>query len=92
MLFTFKDVELVVEPTVVQLVEDLHPHKRVKHNGIQLQHLILIMAIVAEDLGAGKVKCEHHDQLQDRLSNDHLPHLCECQLGKSRDRSHIYLR
>lgn len=33
----FKHIELVVQPSIVELVEDLHPDERVKHYGSPLK-------------------------------------------------------
>lgn len=53
---TFEDVELVVETTVVELVEDLHPYEGVEDDGVELKHLVLGSAVVAEDFGADEVE------------------------------------
>lgn len=74
-LKTFEDVEFVVETTVVELVEDLHPDESVEDHGIELELLSRVGDIVAEDLLACKVENEGHDQLEDGLADDHFPHV-----------------
>lgn len=49
-LKTLEYIELVVESSVVEFVEDLHPHKRVEDNGAKLS-----VRIAGEDAAAGKV-------------------------------------
>lgn len=70
----FEDVEVVVEPAVVKLVEDLHPDKRVENDGVELKLLLLVGEIVSKNAAASKEEREGHSKLIDRLPEDHLPH------------------
>lgn len=74
-LETSKDVELVVETTVVELVEDLHPDESVKDHGVELKLLGWVGSVILEDLGSGKVEDEGDNELEDGLTDDHLPHV-----------------
>ena len=67
-----ENIETVIEPAVVQCVEDLHPDEGVEDQGWQL--LPLVFAVVAEDRLAGKVEDKGDDQLVNCLTDDHLPH------------------
>merc|ERR1712093_927916 len=69
---TSEDVELVVQTTVVELVKDLHPDEGVEDHGGELEVLFFV---VAEDLRAGEVEDEGNGQLEDGLTDDHLPHV-----------------
>lgn len=70
-----QDVELVVQAAVVELVEDLHPDEGVEHHSVELQHLIRVLGVVAQNLGSGEVQDERHRQLENGLPDDHLPHV-----------------
>lgn len=70
-----KHVELVVETTAVELVEDLHPDEHVEDDGIELELFGRDGGVVAEDGVAGKVENQDDDDLEDGLADDHLPHL-----------------
>ena len=56
----------------LELIEDLHPHKRVEHKRLQL--ILLVRRVVRQDLRPRKVQDERDGQLIDRLPDDHLPH------------------
>lgn len=70
-----EDVELVVETTAVELVEDLHPDEHVEDYGIELELLRGDGGVVAEDGVASEVENQDDDDLEDGLADDHLPHL-----------------
>ncbi|KZL80213.1 hypothetical protein CI238_06569 [Colletotrichum incanum] len=70
-----KDVELVIETTVVEFVEDLHPDKSVEDHGVELKLLVLVEGVVAEDGVTSEVQDERGGQLEDGLPDDHLPHV-----------------
>lgn len=70
----FKDVEVVVKPAVVELVQDLHPDKRVENDGIELKLLLRVSKIVSKNAAASEEECKGHSKLIDSLSDDHLPH------------------
>lgn len=72
---TLENVEFVIKSPVVEFVEDLHPNKGVENDCIKLQHLILAISVIVEDLWAGEVKSECDDKLENGLSDNHLPHL-----------------
>lgn len=72
---TLKDVELIIQPTVVELVEDLHPHKGVEDHGVELELLVFVVGVIAEDGVAGEVEDQGSSQLEDCLADDHLPHV-----------------
>lgn len=70
-----KHVELVVETTAVELVEDLHPDEHVEDDGVELEFLRGDGGVVAEDRVASEVENQDDDDLEDGLADDHLPHL-----------------
>ena len=74
-LKTSEDVELVVQTAVVEFVEDLHPDKSVEDHGVKLELLRGVVEVVFEDASTGEVENESDNQLEDRLSDDHLPHV-----------------
>src|SRR5204863_4744590 len=71
---SLEDVESVVESSVVELVENLHPNKCIEDNCIQLELNLLICDIVAKNAGTSKVQCKRDCELVDGLPNNHLPH------------------
>lgn len=70
-----KDVKLVVEASAVEFVEDLHPDEDVEDDGVELELFGLEAGVVVKDGAAGEVENEDNDQLEDGLTDDHLPHL-----------------
>ncbi|CRK40199.1 hypothetical protein BN1708_008135 [Verticillium longisporum] len=74
-LNAFENVELVVKTTVVELVEDLHPDKRVEDHSVKLKLLLRVAGVVSEDAGASKVQDQCRRELEDGLADDHLPHV-----------------
>ena len=71
-----ENIKLVIETTIVELVEDLHPDKSIKHHGRQLFFLFWIANIVVpEDLLAGEVEDKCDGELEDCLADDHFPHI-----------------
>lgn len=74
-LDTGEYVEFVVQTSVVEFVEDLHPDKRIEHHCGQFQFLLRVGGVVAEDSLASKVEDECDCQLEDGLANDHFPHI-----------------
>lgn len=69
-LQTLKDVVLVVQSSVVELIENLHPHKGIEDDGAELG-----VGVAREDAGAGKVQNKGDDELENSLADDHLPHV-----------------
>ena len=85
-----KDIEAVVEAScagkcqhepdrnyaidLLILIEDLHPDKGIEYQGLQL--ILLAFSLVGQHTFAGKIEDESHDQLVNRLPNNHFPH-CE---------------
>ncbi|KAI6752433.1 hypothetical protein HG530_013802 [Fusarium avenaceum] len=80
-----KDVKLIVEATTVELVEDLHPHEDVEDDSVELELFALDAEVVVEDGAASEVQNEDDDELEDRLTDDHLPHLRLSELGTFHD-------
>ncbi|CRK22699.1 hypothetical protein BN1723_012736 [Verticillium longisporum] len=74
-LNAFEDIELIVKTTVVELVEDLHPDKRVEDHSVKLKLLLRVAGVVSEDAGASKVQDQCRRELEDGLADDHLPHV-----------------
>ena len=71
-----EDIEFVIETTVVELVEDLHPHEGVEYHGRELLFLFWVAdVVVPKDLLAGEVEDECDGELEDCLANDHFPHV-----------------
>jgi hypothetical protein len=70
----FKHIELVVETSVVEDVEDLHPDKTVENDSVELQLFVGIRKVVAEDVATGEVENEYDCELVDVLAGDLLPH------------------
>ena len=68
---TFEDVELVIETTIVEFVEDLHPDESVEDHSVEL----FLTCAGSKDFIACKVEHECDDELVDRLACDHLPHV-----------------
>lgn len=66
------------------LIEDLHPDKRVEDQGSQL--LFLVVSVVGEDSLATEIEQKGHNQLENSLPDDHLPHV------ESDQRSRLLLR
>lgn len=69
-LDTLENVELIVEPSVIEFVEDLHPDERVENHATDCN----VVSWSVEDLGASIVQNEGGDKLEDGLADDHLPH------------------
>ena len=73
----FKDIEVVIEASVVEFIEDLHPHEGVEYHCGELLGSVDWVGIVkvgAEKLVSGEVEHECYGQLVDCLAEDHLPH------------------
>jgi hypothetical protein len=70
-----ENVELVVQTSVVKLVEDLYPDEGVENDGIELERLFLNVLVVSKDGRSGEVQNEGDDKLEDGLPDDHLPHV-----------------
>ena len=64
-----EDVEAVIQSSVVELVEDLHPDEGVEHNGSPL-----VFGVVEEVATFGEVEDEGDGELENCLADDHLPH------------------
>lgn len=90
MLDAFQYVEFVVETAVavfvsgllgykrvqgslLVLVENLHPHESIENQSPQL--LLLMLGGISEDLLSSEIERECDHDLEDCLSNDHLPHV-----------------
>jgi hypothetical protein len=72
---TLKNVELVVETSVVEDVEDLHPDECVEDDSVQLELLVGIGEIVAENGATSEVENKDGSELVNILAHDLLPHL-----------------
>lgn len=72
----FEDVEVVVQSAVVELVENLHPDKRIEDDGVELEALLFLRAVkdIPKDMGSGEIEGERHSQLIDGLADNHFPH------------------
>lgn len=72
----FEDVEVVVQSAVVELVENLHPDKRIEDDGVELEVFLSLRAVkdISKDLVSGEIEGERHSQLIDRLADNHFPH------------------
>lgn len=68
-------VEAVIQPSRVELVKDLEPHEGVEDHRVELKHSMLVVLVVAEHLGAGKVERDGDGELEYDLADDHLPHI-----------------
>lgn len=83
--YTLEDVELVVETSAVDRVEDLHEHERVEDEraqlGMFLRLLIRRKTKVAKYRVPSKVEDQDDDDLVDRLPEDHLVHVDAEQRG-----------
>ena len=66
----FEYVKPIIKPSVVILIEDLHPYK-----GVEYQSLHFIPLITC-DLCARKIEDQCDNELVYRLADDHLPHGC----------------
>jgi hypothetical protein len=69
-----KHVNLVVDTAVVEDVEDLHPHKDVEDEGVELELLVGVREVVAENVSTGEVEHEDDSELVDVLAGHLLPH------------------
>jgi hypothetical protein len=65
---TLEDVELVVDTSTVDKLEDLHKDKNVEDERSYFS------LVVAKDRIATEPKDEAHNKLVNRLTDDHLPH------------------
>lgn len=74
-LQTLEDIEFVVQTTVVELVEDLHPDKGVEDHGVKLEFLDWVGGVISKDLFTGEVQDEYYHELEDGLADDHFPHV-----------------
>ncbi len=74
-LQTSENVELVIQTTIVELVEDLHPNESVENHGVELKLLCRVAQVVLEDSTSSEVEDESDNQLEDSLTDDHLPHV-----------------
>lgn len=66
------DIEFVVYPAAVVLVEELHPHIDVEHQSLKL--LDLKLGVRVEQVPSGVMHSEDDCQLVHGLAQDHLPH------------------
>lgn len=86
-VYSLEDVEPVVETSIVEFVENLHPNEGIENDRVHLRlQKIIVFQVVAEDTGPDKVKNEGNHQLVDRLADDHLPHVWGKEWGTFRDR------
>lgn len=51
----FEDVELVVKPSVVELVENLHPHEGIEDYRVEFKLLVGVTEIVSKNLTTGEI-------------------------------------
>ena len=58
---------------VLILIENLHPDKSIEHQCPQLRNLML--TLIPQNLRARKMQGERDRQLEDRLSDNHFPHI-----------------
>lgn len=58
---------------ILEFIENLHPNKGVEHQRLQLIHLLL--RLIIQDMRSGEMKNERSNELEDGLSDDHLPHV-----------------
>ena len=65
-----EDVEFIVQSPAINFVEHLQPHKGVENN-----RLHFFFAPAFKYFGPSKVENESDDELQDRLTKDHFPHI-----------------
>ncbi len=77
---TSQDIEFVVQPAVVELVEDLHPDE-----GVEDDRAADILWIVEEFLPRAEVQDQGYGELEDGLSDYHLPHRGGDQRGAAFD-------
>jgi hypothetical protein len=62
LVHTFEDIKFVVKPSVVEFVEDLHPHKCVEGHCVQLVPEFRIgFEVIGEYLFAGEVENKGDD-------------------------------
>lgn len=69
-----EDIELVVQSTAVQLVENLHPDEGVEDDCVEFDLLPVDLGIILEDPVACKIQRETEGELVDRLPQHQLPH------------------
>jgi hypothetical protein len=70
----FKDIEVIVQSAVVELVENLHPDKGIKDDGVELELLLGVMKDTPKNLFSSEIERQCHSQLIDCLANNHFPH------------------
>lgn len=74
---SLEDVKTVVETSIIEFVEDLHPDECVKDYRVHLRlQEGVVFHVVSKDTGSGEVENESDHQLVDGLSDNHLPHVC----------------
>lgn len=73
---TLEDIEFVVETSVVEDVEDLHPYESVEDDGVKLELLVWVGEVVAENGTTGEVEDKDGGELVDILASDLFPHSC----------------
>jgi hypothetical protein len=72
--YALKHIDLVIEASVIEDVEDLHPDEDIEDEGVELELLVGIREIVAEDVATSEVEHEDNGELVDVLTGDLLPH------------------
>lgn len=58
---------------LLELVEDLEPHKRVENQRLKFL-LVMLRVIIPKEFLAAKIQDESNGKLADSLANDHLEH------------------
>jgi hypothetical protein len=66
------NIQLVIDPPTVVLIEKLHPHVNVQYQRLELLYLKLSVRI--EQVPASVMNNKNNYQLIDGLANDHFPH------------------
>jgi hypothetical protein len=73
-MYPHKDVEFIVEPAVIVLVENLQPDKHVE------DHTAHFIFWIWEEFRATEVQDKRGGDLEEGLADDHFPH-CEGDYG-----------
>lgn len=71
----FEDIQVIVETTAVQCIENLHPEERIEYDGVQLSFQSEIRRIMSENERSVEVEYQRDSKLINGLANNHLPHL-----------------
>lgn len=94
-LDTFEYVELIIQPAIIEFVENLHPDKRIKDDSVEfcMECGVEIAVcfgsgkqgvnagLVAKERKPSEIQSKGDCQLIDSLADDHFPHICRDQGG-----------